>query len=252
VFEGASGRRNDFSIDLESGLQSPVAAGLDGATRIIISSDGRQIAYSIAEGDRYSIRVGGSGSTRFNARSLCDGCGRALRFSADGRYLMFQPEARVKDDPQRRHTVHLLDLASGADRPWLEHPTGSINLAGPFGADSAWVAIRVALQPASRLFAVPWRPEPVPPSEWVEITGAPPGANYATAGNFFQFFAGEKLMAIRFDPRTRSVSAPEEVKFLPGTAETPKANESWLIRGPGLVFSRQQQTSSAWLMKLPE
>ncbi len=92
----------------------------------------------------------------------------------------------------------------------------------------------------------------MPPSEWIEITAAPPNANYATAGNFFQFYAGEKLMAIRFDPRTRSVSGPEEVKFLPGTAEVPKASEGWLIRGPGLVFSRPQQTSSAWLMKLPE
>jgi hypothetical protein len=68
----------------------------------------------------------------------------------------------------------------------------------------------------------------------------------------FQFFPGAKPIAIRFDPKTRSVSDPYEVKYLPGPAETPKSGDNWDIRGPGLVFWRNESTRSVWLMKLSE
>jgi len=31
-----------------------------------------------------------------------------------------------------------------------------------------------------------------------------------------------------------------------------KLDDTWLIRGPGVVFERQQTKSSSWLLKLPE
>ena len=58
-------------------------------------------------------------------------------------------------------------------------------------------------------------------------------------------------MTVRFDPKTRALGEPSEVKYLPGSAETVKPDDSWGIRGPGLVFSRRESTGSVWLMKLP-
>jgi len=246
-------KRNDFAVDLESGKQTPLVTGLDNNTTMVISSDGRRIGYRIAEGNRYSIRVGDASGGPAAARVLCQGCGWALRFSADGRYIMFQPEARFAPDPKRKYTLRLLDVASGKDRPWLEHPTASITDASTLGADSAWVAVRVrtvGVQDPGRWYVLPWKEEPVPVSEWIVVKQAPGNASVAPYGDFFEFFQNGKLMAIRFDRKTKAVSEPYELKFLPGTAETPKPEDTRLIRGPGLVFARQEFTSSVWLMKL--
>src|SRR5262249_35690918 len=107
VFDGNGDRRNDFAVDLETSVQNLVAPGLDGSTSIAISHDGRQVAYTIIEGDRYSLRVGDAGGGRAASRPLCQGCGEVTRFSADGRYLMLQPEARVKPDPKQKYTLRL-------------------------------------------------------------------------------------------------------------------------------------------------
>ena len=89
-------------------------------------------------------------------------------------------------------------------------------------------------------------------STTTKVTLPSDNANYAPYGDFFQFFQGGKLMAVRFDPKTRAVSDPYEVKYVPGTTETMKSDDGWGIRGPGLVFGRRERTSSVWLMKLPD
>jgi hypothetical protein len=41
-------------------------------------------------------------------------------------------------------------------------------------------------------------------------------------------------------------------QFVPGSTVTPKPDDDWMVRGPGLVFSREEGVSSSvWLMKLP-
>jgi len=169
---------------------------------------------------------------------------------------MFWPEARVALDPKRRkYTLRLLEVASGKDRPWLEHPSDSIINVGTFGDDSTWITFRlqpVGSQAPSRIYIVPWREEPVPLPEWIEVNLPTEYYTFAPHGNFFQFFQGSRLMAIRFDPKTRTFSDPYEVTYVPGTAETPRPDDLWGIRGPGLVFSRREISSSAWLMKLPQ
>jgi hypothetical protein len=165
----------------------------------------------------------------------------------------------------------VLDLASGKDRPWLEHPTGSITRFGSFGADEAWVAIRADAAQAGpkRWYVAPWREAPVPPSEWVEATHVPEVAHHALYGDFFQFFQNGRLMTVVFDRKSRSFHAPEAVHFVPGdgagrqpagqpeTAPSavgvvPKPTDEFVFRGPGMIFQRQEFTSSVWLMKLPQ
>ena len=98
---------------------------------------------------------------------------------------------------------------------------------------------------------LPWKEEPVQLSEWTEVKHAPRDASVAPYGDFFQFFQNGKLMAIRFDRKTRTVGEPYELKFLPGS-EVVRPEDARLIRGPGLVFTRQEPHASVWLMKLPE
>jgi hypothetical protein len=133
---------------------------------VIVSRDGRQIAYSVPEGDSYSIRVGDAGADPGTARVVCKSSGLARRFSPAGRFLLYSPKVQSKPGPSRRKlTVRLLELASGGDRLWLEHPTESV-LADSFGEDGAWFDVRVG-RPDNR-YIVPWREEPVPVSEWLE------------------------------------------------------------------------------------
>jgi hypothetical protein len=96
----------------------------------------------------------------------------------------------------------------------------------------------------------------LPQSDWIRIP-VPDGAGtvpwrVSPTSNFVYFFKGSKLMAIRFDPKRTTFSEPQEVKFAPVSAMTPKPDDLWAARGPGLVFSREELgNSSVWLMKLP-
>jgi serine/threonine protein kinase len=117
---------NIYAVDPETWKQTFVGAGLHLSD---ISPDGRQVAYSVPEGDSYTIRVGDAGAGLAESRVLCKACGLANTFSPDGRFLFHDGGAKVKDDPKRKSTVRLLEVASGKDRLWLEHPTDSVFVA---------------------------------------------------------------------------------------------------------------------------
>jgi serine/threonine protein kinase len=255
VFAGTA--QSVYALDLATWKQTFVAEGLHLSA---ISPDGRQGAYSVPDGDSYSIRVGDAGASLAEARILCKACGRPEGFSPDGRFLFYNAGARVKDDPKRKLTVRLLEVASGKDRSWLEHPTDSVFVGRTLGRDSGWLWLVLSppeLPWSRRRYLVPWRgEEPVPQAEWIRIplpdgTASVPPWRVSPAGNIFYLFEGSKLMAVRFDPKTGGFSAPYEVKFVPGSEVTLKPDYDWAVRGPGLVFSRSEGGSSVWLMKLP-
>jgi hypothetical protein len=248
-----------YALDLENWKQTLVIARLPSSITLAISPDGRQVAYSIPEGDSYSIRIGDAGAGAAEARVICKACGTVEGFSPDGRFLFYRPEAKVKDDAKRKATVRLLEVASGKDRPWLEHPTDSASVDDVLSQDSGWLSLRTfppGLPESARRYLVRWRAAPVPQLEWINIplpdgTGTRPW-RVSPTGNFFYFFEGSKLMMVRFDPRTAGFSEPHEVKFVAGSGVTLKPDDNWMVRGPGLVFSSEQGvSSSAWLMKLP-
>ena len=217
---------------------------------MIVSRDRRQIAYSVPEADSYSIRVSEAGADLSAARVVCTNCGRVWRFSPDGRFLLYSPEAQSNPgSPKRKLTIHLLELASIKDRLWLEHPTESL-LAGAFGENGAW--FDVAVGQSDRRYIVPWQEERVPDSEWLEAPTRSPAWKPAPSGNFFYFVQEGKLMGARFDSTTRAFGQAFEVKFPLGSDVEWKPDDPWAIRGPGLVFTRQEPRGSVWLMKLPQ
>jgi eukaryotic-like serine/threonine-protein kinase len=254
VFAGTA--QSVYALDLATWKQTFVGEGLPLSA---ISPDGRQVAYSVPDGDSYSIRLGDAGAGLAEARVLCKACGQPRGFSPDGRFLFYDAGARVKDDPKRKLTVRLLDVASGKDRPWLEHPTDSVFVGRSLGRDSGWLWLVLSppeLPWSRRRYLVPWRvEEAVPQAEWIKIplpegtAGVPPW-RVSPTGNIFYLFEGSKLMAVRFDPKTGGFSEPYEVKFVAGSEVTLKPDYDWAVRGPGLVFSRGEGGSSVWLMKL--
>ncbi len=244
-----------YALDLKSGKQTTLVTGPSMHNLFAVSPDGQHFAYSIPEADSFSIRVGDASAGFGDARVLCKTCGKVLQFSADGRFLFYQPQASVKPDPKQKSTVRLLEVASGKDLPWLEHPSDSV---GPeidtFGEDSAWVTFSVrppGSQNSTLYYIVRWRPEPVPPSEWVKVPLLPSDHVILPTGNFFYFLQDSKLTAIHFNPKTRGIGEPYQVKWVPGSPVTLTSNDDWEGRGPGLVFRRAETASSVWLMKLP-
>jgi serine/threonine protein kinase len=250
-----SGTRLDYyAFNLDSGKQT-LLGDIAYSTGIAISGDSRQVAFSIPESDSYSIRVGALGTSEADARVLCKACGMAQRFSPDGRFLLYYPERRVKPDPNQKLNVRLLDLATGKDRPWVEHPTDSASVGNAVGRDSQWFL--VFLRPpgssgSERRYLVPWKEEPVPPSVWAKGgVRVPSGWRGAPGVNFFFGFKGSKLQLARIDPQRADFDEPQEVQFVPGSPVTLMPDDLWQIRQPGLVFTRKQPVDSVWLMELP-
>jgi hypothetical protein len=178
-------------------------------------------------------------------------------FSPDGRFLFYSPEIHSKPDPNQKRTVRLLELASGKDRPWAEHPTESASVGSVVGQDSQ--SIWVLLEPpgsyrAGRKYLVPWTEEPVPQSAW--SNGARRSVPASWRGgpglNFFYGFKDSKLLSSRIDPKTADFGEPQEVQFVPGPPVTFGPDDRWfVVRSPGLVFSRERTVHSVWLMDLP-
>jgi hypothetical protein len=216
--------------------------------------DGKRVAYTVPDGPSASIRIGDTESAPVDSRQLCSRCGSALRFSADGRYIFVSPEAANRAEPRHKRTVRLLDVNTGNLTPWLEHPTDSIVAIGTFGRAMNFVVFTArSPQGTSQVFGVPWKVGPIPVSEWMNFSiPATENWNYAPAGNFIQLFFKNRLMTAHFDANTQSLGDPFELKFAQGSDPLPKADDEWLIRGPGTVFWRRETTGSVWVLKLLE
>jgi len=178
-------------------------------------------------------------------------------FSPGGRFLFYRPEAKVKDDARRKSVVRLLDLASGKDRPCLEHPVDSVSVDYTLDGEPGWLILSLSPPGSSsqQSYLVRWREEPVPQTEWIKIPwpGGTRSANWrvSRSGNFFYLLEGSKLKAVHFDPQRGSFGDPVGVTYAPGSTVTLDPGDDWTVRGPGLVISREETIMSVWTMKLP-
>jgi Tol biopolymer transport system component len=64
-----------------------------------ISPDGKQIAYTVPEGNSWSILVAGADAAISNARVLCKACDALYEFSPDGRFLLYGPGVHLNEGP---------------------------------------------------------------------------------------------------------------------------------------------------------
>jgi eukaryotic-like serine/threonine-protein kinase len=244
-----------YSLDLESATQKRITAPVSiFRTAWIASRDGRHIAYSLAEGDVFSISIGEPMDPLNSARVLCRGCGRASAFSPDGRFLLYDSGRNVRPKPDRKATIRSLDVSAGAAKLWLEDPSDSLELEGFTGEGGQWAVVSArdphAPTTSAHTFLVPWHEGPVGRSEWIAVPVS--GAKFSPTGDLTYFFKGAELWAMKFDPRTKRLGPSFEVKPLPSSEPVPRPDDQWTVRGPGIVFARVETRNSVWLMKLPK
>ncbi len=83
-----------------------------------------------------------------------------------------------------------------------------------------------------RHWIAPWRPEPIPRSEWIEFQ---PPANvwkYGVSTPFIYGFKGSQLVAIRFDAKQRRMSDPFPIRLASGGPAELRPTHTFNIRGP--------------------
>ena len=105
--------------------------------------------------------------------------------------------------------------------------------------------------PASaRTYLVPWRAEPVPQSEWIDVPAT--NAKFSPSGSLIYSFKGAALEAMKFDPKTKRIGQPFQAIREPNSQTALRPDDAWEIRDSGIVFTRSESKSSVWLMKMPE
>lgn len=217
-----------------------------------VSRDGRLIAHSRPERKAYSISITDMTASTTEARVLCHDCGLAQAFSPDGRSVFYQPEASSAQASHPKTSIHLMDVTTGSHRPWIEDRVESLGVKGLTGSKGEWVVVSAttpgARGNAARTFLVPWRNDPVPRAEWIDVVGE--NLKFSPATDLAYFFDGPRLMAMRFDPKTRQMGAPYEVRLASGSQPVLKPDDDWVVRGPGIVFSPTDIKGSVWLLKM--
>jgi hypothetical protein len=261
-FEGVSpGTSEDLSdalgLDLGGGRYTVLGERLSATyAKWRVLRDGRQIAFSVPKEHLYEVSVGAAGAPIGSARILCTGCGWVGASSPDGRFLMVStgPVVTQPGGPAIKRSVHLLEISTGTESPWLDDPVDSLTVqdnAGE-GGNAMVVSAHIPGSPANstRTYLVPWRAQPVPRSEWMEVPAA--HTHFSPASNLLYFFRGDRLVAMKFDLTRKWMGDQSEVKFRAGPQPSLKSTDSWVVRGPGIVFSHVETKMSVWLMKLGE
>lgn len=220
----------------------------------IFSRDGRFAAINQPTGDVYSVtlrRIDFHNPAEVD-RVLCDHCGAPSDFSPDSRFLFYDPNGDSKTFFQR--AVHLLEVATGKSRPWLNIP-GTWWVSNVFGEHDEWVLAEVerANDKQKHLYLIPWKEQAPPETEWVDVTRVYSPSLRTTAGsNLFYTLQGKDLVAVRFDAATRSLADQPFRIDLPSGSQPVLEPDSWDIGAAGLVFLRSKTSGSVWLMKLPD
>ena len=245
---GAKTSSPGFAIELASGQQRQLS-DVDPSTIPNIAFDGRQVAYSRADGGTYSISIGEVGAAPSAARPLCERCGRGMGFSRDGKYILVNRGEPTKPRGDYRGAVVLLEVATGKLIPWLEDEQESVTNGGVFGGN--WIRVfttRPGDPKSGRRYLLPWRTTPVPRAEWAEIKL--PGTSQINRALPFAYLQdGDRFTGMRFDGRR--FGEPFPLRFAPGSVTIGK-DDHWWVRGPGIAFVHVEAQRSVWLMKAPE
>jgi eukaryotic-like serine/threonine-protein kinase len=181
----APGQKNQklWLYDLDSGTASPFTFGEGDDLFPVWSPDGKKVAFASNRGgkqqDIYIKPVGGGSSEQLILGG--DGDKQPDRWSADGRYILFDnngPKTKATD-------VWALPLF-GDRKPFPVVETSAVDYYGIFSADGKWVAYDSDESGRGEIYVVPF---PGPGGKWQISTGGgaipfwPPGSElfYLTA-----------------------------------------------------------------------
>ncbi len=258
-----AGSRDVWFRDLATGRTVPLTATAGAEEGFpCLSADGSQVAYRIIEDPNQEIYLTG---TRGGApRKICGNCGLPTDWSHDGRWLLFEPGARIPG-------IGLLDVSSGSTREIAVHATYKLHSAR-FSPDSRWVAFHAETGPYTRrIFIARLQGETLQgetlggESKWIPITA---GTDvdvvpaWSPDGNLLYFISERDgfrcIWAQRLDPESKiPVGPPFAFQHFHAGARTLvtnfRANPLQIglsASDRGIVYSLEELRGNIWTMEL--
>jgi serine/threonine protein kinase len=151
-----------WSRDLSTGKETALTRSAGGKMFPVISHDGSNVAFSTENGKDIHIVPTAGGQSK----KVCDDCGLPRAWTRDGTRILYQG-----GEPRR---FGLLDVATGARREVLQHPTFGI-YSGRLSPDEKWIAFQMRVSSdRTRIFIAPFRTSPpVTDQEWIPVAEGP-------------------------------------------------------------------------------
>jgi Tol biopolymer transport system component len=142
---------------------TPSTPDRDRAQRAHLSPDGSRVAYSRPDGGKVPIYLVASGGGP--EEKVCEDCGAALDWSADGRRLLYWYGNPIREA--------IFDLAARKRQDVVTHRKYHV-YSGKMSPDDRWIAFSIADAPGSSpSFIAPVRDGgPAPESEWIPIANS--------------------------------------------------------------------------------
>lgn len=155
------GRKQVLLRDLREQVDQPVRPGKFSQDYAVFDNQGKWLAFREQANPKVPIYLAQPGNPE-GIRRICDDCGGPTDFSPDDRFLLFEPGATIA-------YVGRLELASGAQMPFLTHPEHSLRGAR-YSPDGRWIAFYEETGSIARRIWLARGDAPSLPATWIPVT----------------------------------------------------------------------------------
>jgi serine/threonine protein kinase len=233
------------AVNLRTLAKSVFVPDLPSDWRMIVSHDGRKVAYNVPEQGRNSIRLGDAGTSARASKVVCQDsplCGYATSFSADSQSLWL-----IQD-----RVLTSVDLEFKRRRVLLHH-TRTISSASPFGSDGKWIALRNAIRQTNPGKVYLYRlPTDNPERMGVEVSL--PSDEIAWESNGLPVFycrTGTQFYSAGIDSTTGRVLAPTAFQVRDSQDELVAGDTiKWEPRGGSILLLLSKTRRTLWATTL--
>jgi Tol biopolymer transport system component len=220
-----------------------------------LTADGSRVAYRVIEEPKQAIYVVETGGGA--PRKICGDCGLPTDWSRDGRWLLFEPGARIPG-------IGLLDVSTGLVEEIAVHAAYKLHSAS-FSPDSRWVAFHAETAPDTRrIFVARMQGNTLGgESQWIPVTAGTDvdlAPVWSPDGNLLYFISERDgfrcIWAQRLNPVAKTAAGqPFAVQHFHTAARALltnfRANPSQIglsASTKGLVYSLEELRGNIWTM----
>ncbi len=238
--------------DLETDRERSLGWVPADVSRPVLTQDGSRVAYSAMERARRAIYV--VVLAQGTVEQVCEDCGDATGWSADGGALLY-----LEGQPGK---VNLLRLAGRERTQLLRHPEYALEQAH-FSPDSRWIVFSAQTAPNQRrIFVASYRNgKAKPPEEWIPITDGQDWddkAEWSPDGNLIYYYSRRDgfgcLWKQPLDPTTkRPLGATAAIAHFHGARFTlrhlPLPSLAISVARDKIVFTAGEVSANIWMTR---